>query len=50
MTAAAGGRVSARFLWSYALAWAGGAVGYTAFLTLLLPLRFTEIAGSADVR
>ena len=49
MTAAADGRVSARFLWSYALAWAGGAVGYTAFLTLLLPLRFTEIAGSADV-
>ncbi|QNN64584.1 MFS transporter [Sphingomonas rhizophila] len=49
MTAAAAERQSNAFLFSFALAWAGGAVAYTAFLTLLLPLRFTEIAGSSDV-
>lgn len=37
------------FLASYALAWAGGSIAYTPFLTLLLPLRFTEFAGDADV-
>ena len=49
MTVAAAERQSNAFLFSFALAWAGGAVAYTAFLTLLLPLRFTEIAGSSDV-
>jgi MFS family permease len=34
---------------AYALAWAGGSVAYTPFLTLLLPLRFTELAGGNDV-
>ena len=33
---------------AYALAWAGGAVAYTPFLTLLLPLRFTELAGENE--
>lgn len=37
------------FLASYALAWAGGSIAYTPFLTLLLPVRFTEFAGDGDV-
>ncbi|WP_162789343.1 MULTISPECIES: MFS transporter [Sphingomonas] len=37
------------FLAAYALAWAGGAIAYTPFLTLLLPLRFTQLAGAGDV-
>jgi MFS family permease len=41
-------RLSTRLI-AYALAWAGGSVAYTPFLTLLLPLRFTEIAGADDV-
>lgn len=41
---------STRFLWLYALAWAGGAVGYIPFLTILLPLRLTEMAGDDSVR
>lgn len=41
---------SSRFLWLYALAWAGGAVAYIPFLTILLPLRITEMAGSESVR
>jgi MFS family permease len=36
-------------LLAYALAWAGGSIAYTPFLTLLLPLRFTELAGTADI-
>ena len=32
-------RQSHRFLWLFALAWAGGAVAYVPFLTILLPLR-----------
>lgn len=41
---------SSRFLWLYALAWAGGAVAYIPFLTILLPLRITEMAGPESVR
>lgn len=37
---------SALFLFLYALAAAGGAVAYVPFLTILLPLRVTEFAGS----
>lgn len=37
------------FLTSYALAWAGGSIAYSPFLTLLLPLRFSELAGTSDV-
>lgn len=33
----------------YALAWAGGCVAYTPFLTLLLPIRLTQLAGAADI-
>ncbi len=34
-----------RFMLLYALAWAGGAIGYVPFLTLLLPARVTELTG-----
>ena len=37
-------------MWLFALAWAGGAVGYIPFLTILLPLRITEMAGDDSVR
>ncbi len=37
-------------MWLYALAWAGGAVAYIPFLTILLPLRLTELAGEESVR
>ena len=41
-------RQSVRFLWLYALAWAGGAIAYVPFLTLLLPLRVNAmVAGQA---
>ena len=39
-----------RFLWLFALAWAGGAVAYVPFLTILLPLRVVAIAGVDSVR
>lgn len=39
-----------RLLGAYALAWAGGCVAYTPFLTVLLPQRLTIIAGSGDLR
>lgn len=39
-----------RFLWLFALAWAGGAVAYVPFLTILLPLRVVAIAGADSVR
>ena len=42
-------RQSLRFLWLYALAMAGGAVSYVPFLTLLLPVRVTEIAGDDTI-
>lgn len=40
---------SLRFLWLYALAVAGGAVSYVPFLTLLLPLRASAMAGDATI-
>lgn len=43
-------RQSTRFLLLYALAAAGGAIAYVPFLTLLLPARMAELAGSADVQ
>ena len=42
-------RQSLRFLWLYALAVAGGAVSYVPFLTLLLPLRASDMAGDATI-
>ena len=39
-----------RFLWLFALAWAGGAIAYVPFLTILLPLRVVAIAGEDSVR
>jgi predicted MFS family arabinose efflux permease len=43
-------RSSTLFLWLFALAWAGGAVAYVPFLTILLPLRVIAIAGPDSVR
>lgn len=37
------------FLWRYGLAWAGGNVAYIPILTLLVPMRFTVLAGAHDV-
>lgn len=45
----AAARQSRPFLVAYALAWAGGSIAYTPFLTLLLPFRFTQLAGTEDV-
>lgn len=39
----------ASFLWLYAIAWAGGAVAYVPFLTILLPVRLAIIAGDGMV-
>jgi MFS family permease len=39
-----------RFIWLFALAWAGGAVAYVPFLTILLPLRVTALAGPHSVQ
>ena len=35
---------------AYALAWAGGCIAYTPFLTVLLPQRLTVLAGAGDLR
>jgi len=43
------GRQPTAVLFAYAMAWAGGCVAYMPFLTLLLPIRFTELAGTADL-
>ena len=43
-------QTGSRFLWLFALAWAGGAVAYVPFLTILLPLRVVAIAGDDSVR
>jgi MFS family permease len=43
-------RQSSRFLWLYALAWAGGAIAYVPFLTILLPIRITAVAGDENIR
>jgi len=40
---------SDRFLWLFALAWAGGAVAYVPFLTILLPLRVVATTGDRSV-
>lgn len=40
---------SGRFLALYALAWAGGAAAYIPLLTVLLPARIAELAGSDAV-
>lgn len=37
-------------LTAYALAWAGGCIAYTPFLTVLLPQRLTVLAGAGDLR
>lgn len=42
-------RQSPAFLLLYALAWAGGAVAYVPFLTILLPVRLVAIAGAQRV-
>lgn len=39
-----------RLLLAFALAWAGGSIAYTPFLTVLLPQRLTVLAGADDVR
>ena len=44
-----GTRQPAAFLWLYALAWAGGAVAYVPFLTILLPVRVAEMVGDQRV-
>ncbi len=43
-------RQSTAFLLLYALASAGGAIAYVPFLTIWLPSRMTQLAGSADVQ
>jgi len=42
-------RQSSAFLVLYALAWAGGAVAYVPFLTILLPVRVAAMAGAERV-
>lgn len=42
-------RQSTRFLLLYALAAAGGAIAYVPFLTILLPVRMTALAGQGDI-
>ena len=37
---------TSRFLWLFALAWAGGAIAYVPFLTILLPLRIVAMPGT----
>lgn len=34
-----------RFILLYALAWAGGSIAYTPFLSILLPMRVATLAG-----
>ncbi|ANY21391.1 Major Facilitator Superfamily protein [Tsuneonella dongtanensis] len=46
MTAASSLRSVDRFVPVYALAWAGGAIAYTPFLTLLLPERIADAVGA----
>ena len=47
--ATAPGRQSTRFLLLYALAWAGGAIAYVPFLTILLPVRVTGLGGAQSI-
>lgn len=44
-----GRRQPASFLWLYAIAWAGGAVAYVPFLTILLPVRVAAMAHESRV-
>lgn len=39
-----------RFMLFFALAWAGGAVAYVPFLTILLPLRVVSLSGASSVQ
>lgn len=43
-------RQPSKFLWLYALAWAGGAVAYVPFLTILLPIRVAALAPGEQVQ
>jgi MFS family permease len=43
-------RASDRFLWLFAIAWAGAAIAYVPFLTVLMPLRIVSIVGDDSVR
>lgn len=43
-------RQSIGFLLLYALAAAGGAIAYVPFLTILLPVRMTQLSGAADIQ
>jgi len=43
-------RQSTGFLLLYALAAAGGAIAYVPFLTILLPVRMTALAGTNDIQ
>ena len=36
-----------RFIMLYALAWAGGSIAYTPFLSILLPVRVSNLAGAS---
>jgi MFS family permease len=47
--ASAPSRQSSGFLWLYALAWAGGAVAYVPFLTILLPMRLAAMTAGGRV-
>lgn len=49
MPEAAGPPQTRRFLLLYAVAVAGGSIAYVPFLTILLPMRMTALAGSTDV-
>ncbi|RIV82310.1 MFS transporter [Aurantiacibacter xanthus] len=49
MTQAQQQKQANRFLLLYALAAAGGAISYTPFITLLLPVRITAMVGSGDI-
>ncbi|MDR7102688.1 MFS transporter [Croceicoccus sp. BE223] len=48
--AAGDARQHLRFLVLYAFAWAGCAISYVPFLTVLLPMRVSDLAGAQDVR
>ena len=50
MTSPAATHRRSPFLWLFALAWAGGAIAYVPFLTILLPLRIVDMAGSESIR
>lgn len=45
MVEAQRGHVPRRFILLYALAWAGGSVAYTPFLSILLPVQVASLAG-----